>query len=148
MRRNKNCATPTEFIGQKAQWGKPVKLQHYERFDVLYCPPDVEAMLWALGGVASTRPGVKFEIPIETNVRNRENYRTALVRDLAAFRSKGAIIEGVLTQAGKDALDRGKVLDNRRKELQEQLTSLDDEIAKYKADNPVKGDKPKPAPTK
>lgn len=90
-----------------------MKLQHVKRVEILYYPPELKDRIISLGAVESTRPNVKYEIDVESNVRNRDGYRTALLRDLMALKSDGAVLDVILTAEGQAALARGKKIDNR-----------------------------------
>lgn len=131
------AATPTEYVDVGLTCGAlAMKIQHYDRFDIMFAPAAAEELLKTLDAVPSSRLGVKFEIDVRSNPRFRDGFFTAFGKDVAALRSLGCVVDGVLSEAGKQALARGKIIDNRPPAQQETLVSKPEEIAEKKAAAP------------
>jgi hypothetical protein len=86
-----------------------MKVQYTERVDVLHAPEAAKPFLGELGAKESSRDGVRYEIPVANNVRNRDGYRTAFARDIASLRSKGVIFEVVPNGEGALLIAKGEI---------------------------------------
>jgi hypothetical protein len=86
-----------------------MKVKYTERIEVLFTPGAAVPLIQELGGIESQRPGVKYEIPVQGAVRDRDGFRTRFQLDLQSLRSKGVIFNVIPTPEAKQLISQGKI---------------------------------------
>jgi hypothetical protein len=86
-----------------------MKVKYTERLDILFAPESATVALTDLGAIPSQRTGVKFEIPVQGAVRDRDGFRTAFQLALQGLRSKGVIFNVIPTPEARELIKAGKI---------------------------------------